>query len=199
MSVFAVVLLNFITSWTLYTSHRRVVMIAWLMSPHLSVVWLTTWSLQAYVSLHLLSSPGYRRHSLSSFLLLNGPMNSTDLCSNSCVSPKKTCMCNTSTPWSVPCSQRATRPPPNHKPPNCLGWKRLSPTVTPALPYSPPSHVHSFRTLPGMEIPPLPWAACSTVPSHSKPQFCEAVSKARKSTSSRPMVRKLSHAFLQSS
>lgn len=101
------ILLNFITSRTLYISHGRVVMIAWLMSPHLSGVWATTWSLKA-VSFHLLSSPGYRRYSLSSFLLLSGPMNSTDLCNSSCVSPKKKCMCNTSIPWSVPCIQSAT-------------------------------------------------------------------------------------------
>lgn len=149
----------------------------------------------SYVSFHLLSSPGYRRHSLSSFLLLNGPMNSTDLCSDSCVSPKKKCMCNkTSIPWSVTCIQSATHPPPNHKPHNCLGWKRLlSHIVTSALPYSPPSHVLIFRTLPRMVIPSLLWAACSSVPSHSKTQFCEAVSMAWKSRSSRPMARKLSH------
>lgn len=104
----------------------------------------------------------------------------------------------TSIPWSVPCIQSATHPPPNHKPHNCLGWKRLlSRIVTPALPCSPPSHVHIFQTLPGMAIPPFLWAACSSVPSHSKTQFCEAASMARKSRSSRPIVGKPSHAFFK--
>lgn len=49
---------------------------AWLMPPHLSMAWLTTLSLYAYVSIHLLSLtvPGYKRGPLSFFPLLNGPM-----------------------------------------------------------------------------------------------------------------------------
>lgn len=116
ISILAIVPWNLITSRSLLTSHEIAVVIAQLVSSHLSVAWLTTCSSQAHVSVHNwpaeLTSPGLQKGSLDDSSVSHQPHLGAFiyLWGSLCAPPKVMHMCNT-TSCFVPCKQCATHTP----------------------------------------------------------------------------------------